>query len=125
MMLKGLLERLTLKQFEAIVEARRRSEQAAPLEKKRDSLLKAAAKLEKKIARLSGTVFLGGLGRQPRRMSAAARRKIAAAQRRRWAKAKKGKVGRPSKKGRVISAEGRARIAAAQKKRWAAFRAQQ
>src|SRR5687767_5500773 len=71
-------------------------------------------------------------GRKRRRMSAAAREKIAEAQRRRWAKQKgtsvHGKKANSSKraaapkKGRKggITPEGRARLAAAMKARWAA-----
>jgi len=61
------------------------------------------------------------LGR--RKMSAAARRRIAAAQRARWAKVKGQKVV-PIKAGkRRLSAAGRARIAAAARARWAKVRA--
>lgn len=64
-----------------------------------------------------------------RKMSAAARARIAAAQRERWAKTKngakpKGGASKPQPKGkarkkRVMSPEARAKIAAAQKRRWA------
>ena len=67
--------------------------------------------------------------RGPRRMSAAARRRISEAQRARWAKVKAARNQKTSAptpidlkrrtQKRTISAEGRARIAAAQKKRWA------
>jgi hypothetical protein len=68
-----------------------------------------------------------------RRMSAAARAKIAAAQRARWARSKgthgsETAIAMPaakSKKRKGMSAEGRARIAAAQKARWARVKAQQ
>ncbi len=61
-----------------------------------------------------------------RKMSAAAREKIAEAQRRRWAAAK-GEAAPETpaapKPKRKISAAGKAAIAAATKKRWAAYRA--
>jgi hypothetical protein len=67
-----------------------------------------------------------------RKMSPAARARIASAQRARWAKARSA-AGKPAsstkttapkgvKKKRMMSPEARARIAAAQKKRWAKFR---
>lgn len=55
----------------------------AQLKKERD-------KLDRAIAALSG---IGGGGRGPRRLSAAARERIAAAQRKRWAKFKAKKKG--------------------------------
>lgn len=74
--------------------------------------------------------------RGPRRMSAAARARIAEAQRARWARQKgQSTVGTQSastssgsttKRGpRRLNAAARARIAAAQKARWAKFRGQQ
>jgi hypothetical protein len=123
------LESYSLAQIEKLLEQRKHQEKAAPLIRKRDKLLKAATRLEKRIANLGGVAF--GLGRTPGRprgrkggMSAAGRARIAAAQRRRWAKARKRKSGRPAIKVRKFSAAGRARIAAAAKARWARFRAQ-
>ena len=59
-----------------------------------------------------------------RKMSRAARAKIAAAQTARWAKAKGSKPVKPAlKKKRKMSAAGRARIIAAQKLRWAKIKA--
>jgi hypothetical protein len=67
--------------------------------------------------------------RKRRRMSAAARGRIAAAQRKRWAALKQGSTAKaapakaaPTKK-RRISAAGMKRIIAATKKRWAVFHA--
>lgn len=59
-----------------------------------------------------------------RRLSAAARQRIALAQKKRWAtyKAQIRKAAAPKAKKRVLSAAGRARIVAATKKRWAEFR---
>jgi len=123
------LEGYSLTQLEKLFEQRKRQEKAAPLIRKRDTLLKAAARLEKRIADLGGVA--SGLGRSPglprgRKggMSAAGRARIAAAQRRRWAKARKGKSGRTAIMVRKLSAAARARIAAAAKARWARFRAQ-
>ena len=81
-------------------------------------------------AMLSGNVtepaaVPGSSERPKRRMSAAARRKIAAAQRKRWANAKAGSEPEaPAKPKRRLSAAGRAAIIAATKKRWAAKRAE-
>jgi hypothetical protein len=63
----------------------------------------------------------GTPGRKRRKMSAAARARIAAAQRKRWAAAKAGQPTAPKK--RRLSAAGRKRIIEATKKRWAEFRA--
>jgi peptidoglycan hydrolase CwlO-like protein len=64
-------------------------------------------------------------GRPRRKMSAAARKKMAEGQRKRWAGAK-GEVAREApaapKPRRKLSAAGRAAIVAATKKRWAAYR---
>jgi hypothetical protein len=120
---------LSFAQLESLYETRKREEKAAPLVRKRAKILLAISKLETKIARLAGVS--SGPGRPPGRIrrkkggiSAAGRARIAAAQRRRWAKARKGKAGRPAKKARRFSAAGRARIVAAVKARWARFRAQ-
>jgi hypothetical protein len=123
------LASLPLGQLEKLFEVRKRQDKAAPLVRRRDALLRAAAKLEMKIARLSGAAAGPGrpAGRRLRKkggISAAGRARIAAAQRRRWAKARKGKAGRPGKKTRKLSAAGRARIVAAVKARWAKVRAQ-
>ena len=60
--------------------------------------------------------------RPRRRMSAAARKKIAIAQRKRWAAARS-QAEAPAKPKRRLSAAGRAAIIAATKRRWAAKRA--
>jgi hypothetical protein len=61
-----------------------------------------------------------------RRMSAAARARIAAAQRKRWAEARKqsgaASLASPARKKRKLSAAGRNAIIEATKLRWAAFR---
>ena len=65
-------------------------------------------------------------GRPRRKMSAAARKKMAEGQRKRWAAAKGEAAAETSaalKPKRKMSAAGRAAIAAATKKRWAAYRA--
>lgn len=61
---------------------------------------------------------------KPRKMSAAAKNRIAAAQRKRWAEYHRAK-GAPAKKAkkRHMSAAARERIAAATRKRWIAYRA--
>src|ERR1043166_10247995 len=66
--------------------------------------------LENELGRILGSETSGGVRRGSRKMSAAARAKIAAAQRARWAKQKGRKTGKRTK--RTISAAGRAKIAA-------------
>jgi hypothetical protein len=81
-------------------------------------------------AMLSGApaeaVTITPTGRPRRKISAAARKKMAAGQRKRWALAK-GEAAPEApaapKPKRKLSAAGRAAIAAATKKRWAAYRA--
>jgi hypothetical protein len=63
-----------------------------------------------------------GAKRTKRKLSAAARERIAAAQRARWAKTKGAKASPPARK---MSQAARNRIAAAQRARWAKARAQQ
>jgi hypothetical protein len=94
--------------------------------------------LQAELAQVVGTLAgnssqaeTAGLAVQPgrkRKMSAAARRRIAAAQRARWAKQRASQIETPAlvspapaelPKKRKLSAEGRARIVAALKKRWA------
>ena len=104
--------------------------------------LRQAADLKEQIEKLQNQlVVLGGSGSgmpspfkkakpAKRKMSAAARAKIAAAQKARWAK-QKGitqtvktiPAPKPAKGKSGMSAEGKARIVAAQKARWAAIKA--
>lgn len=86
------------------------------LRKQRDQAQSEVHRLDRAIEALSEVGRRGRGG--PRRMSKAARKRIAAAQRARWAKIK-GKT----KPKRRISAAGRKRIAAAQRARWAKVRA--
>jgi hypothetical protein len=95
---------------------------------------KQIAELETRLGKLLGGILPASVvsaiapaakkgGR--RKMSPAARARIAAAQRARWAKAKgttvsEATASKPARKKRRLSAEGRARIVAALKKRWAA-----
>ena len=82
------------------------------------------AKLEKTLASILGSPSPTNSAPKKRKMSAAARAKIAAAQKARWAKAKGKSAAKPaSKKKRKMSAAGRARIAAAAKARWAKAKA--
>jgi len=83
--------------------------------------------LEAAISALQGTSSAGGLKSPPRirrRMSPAAKKRIAEAQRRRWAKVRAGASGKRSKGKRTLSSEARNSIIAAQKARWAKFRAE-
>jgi len=100
------------------------------------SIKEQLASLEVKLAKIIGekpllqTTPEAPATRGPRKMSAAAKARIAAAARARWARikgeakaapvAKAAKSAKPAKGGkRVLSPEGRARIIAALKKRWA------
>ncbi len=67
-----------------------------------------------------GKTYSNGTG--SRRLSAAARAKIAAAQRARWAKFR-ANTGKTAKAKRTLSAAARRKIAAAQKARWAKVKA--
>lgn len=58
-----------------------------------------------------------------RKISVAARKRIADAQRRRWAKVRVAASGKARKGKRTLSPEARQKIIAAQKARWARFRA--
>ena len=88
-------------------------------------------RLDTQIAELRNLLSPAVIGHTPmpkkgRRMSAAARARIAAAQRKRWAAARK-QVGAtsstaPVRKKRKLSAAGRRAIIEATKRRWAAFR---
>jgi hypothetical protein len=90
------------------------------------SQLKQALKIGQQIEKLQAKLkhILGGdiSAAHPggrRKMSAAARKKIAAAQKARWAKPS----GKPVKPKRTMSAAARAKIAAAAKRRWKAAKA--
>jgi hypothetical protein len=108
------------------------------LERQRDSISEKMAVLRERLSiGVAGRVISVAHGaadgsapvRKRRRMSAAARRRIAEAQRKRWAVLKQGSAAKASaastsaKKKRRMSASGRARIIAATKKRWAAYHA--
>jgi hypothetical protein len=83
--------------------------------------------LEDELAGLGGQTGDGQVEvktrRGPRRMSAAARRKISLAQKARWASQKGIVISPPPLKKRRMSAAGRARIAAAARARWAKVKA--
>ena len=85
------------------------------------SQLKQALKIGQRIEALQSKMkqILGGDLFTPqtggrKKMSAAARKKIAAAQKARWAKLS----GKPAKRKRTMSAAARAKIALAAKRRW-------
>jgi hypothetical protein len=89
-------------------------EQMESLQQQLHSLLGGSSRIQKSGNRI-GT---------RRKMSAAARARIAAAQRARWAKAKgNASSGSGQRKRRKMSAAGRAAIAAAARARWAKHRA--
>jgi len=84
-------------------------------------------KLEAKLAAIYGSEGsdFAPAGRPRRKMSAAAKARIAAAQRARWAKVKgrKGSATNRFKKKRKVSAATKARLAAVAKARWAKVKA--
>ncbi|MGA2749709.1 MAG: hypothetical protein ABSG59_13125 [Verrucomicrobiota bacterium] len=83
-------------------------------------------RLEAKMEAVTGdSTAAPAPGRKRRRMSPAARARIAAAQRARWAKARGGSVTAPAKRPRKrrVSAATRAKLAAVAKARWARVRA--
>jgi hypothetical protein len=84
--------------------------------------------LERELTEILGdsdSLTTVGTVRRRRKMSAAARAKIAAAQRARWARVNAGKPAaeKPAKGKRTMSAAVRAKIAAAQRARWARAKA--
>jgi hypothetical protein len=93
-------------------------------------LKKEHGRLTKELDGISAALAAFGntYGRQmgTRRLSAAARAKIAAAQRARWAKVRASKTGRNGTAApkRTISAAARKRMAAGQRARWAKVRAE-
>jgi hypothetical protein len=92
--MKRLLARLSAEQLRDLLAAKKRIEKAEPLKRKRAKLLKAAAKLQKKIDYLLSGAAAGRSRprRQKRTLSAKARRAIALAQKRRWAAYRKARA---------------------------------
>lgn len=91
------------------------------LEQERNRLTSQIEALRNAISTLNGSGSNRTTG--PRKLSAAARARIAAAQRARWAKVKGRKVVPiTAGKKRKLSASALAQIRAAQKKRWARWR---
>lgn len=97
-----------------------------------EELRQERASLDQAINALSAlngrnAIHSRGTAGATRRLSPAARRRIAAAQRARWARVRAAKAQTsPSKsRPRVVSAAARRKMAAAQKARWARVRAQQ
>lgn len=96
------------------------------LKKEQDRLTKQLHGITAALAAF-GQTYAKGKGTGTRRLSAAARARIAAAQRKRWAKARQNSVEQakvvPIRKKRTLSPAARKRIAAAQKARWAKVKA--
>jgi len=99
MNLKGLLKRYTVDQLKEAIKLKAQFGLVEVLEAKRAKLLKAVAKLDRKLASLNGAPARRVPGRPPRvgkpgavkrrfRFSKATRLKMAASQRARWAKVK-------------------------------------
>ena len=104
------LQQLTVKQLRKVVAIKERIE-----------------KLEAKLASITGDSAseAAPVSRGRRKMSAAAKARIAAAQRARWAKVRSvsGTAGKAVKKKRKVSAATKARLAAVAKARWAKVKA--
>jgi len=120
--MKRLIARLTMKQLEAMLAAKKRLTKAEPLKQKLAKLQKAAEKIQQKIDRLLSGKPAGRRGRPPK-----ARRGRPPTKGKVGRPPKRGrKPGRPAKRGRKMSAAARKRVALAvsraQKRRWAAFR---
>jgi hypothetical protein len=101
----------------------------AQLKTERDKVARQLSGLDTAIAALSGLHGRAGARRPRRRLSAAARARIAAAQRARWARVKGQQKVVPIAHGRntgkrTMSAAARRKISAAQRERWAKVRAQ-
>jgi hypothetical protein len=98
------------------------------LRKERDQAVRVVERFNAALAALNGGSYGKRTGNR-RRLSAAAREKIAAAQRARWAKLrrnggqKQNVISMPKKK--TMSAAARKKIAAAQRARWAKVKAAQ
>jgi hypothetical protein len=98
------------------------------LKKERDQAARTVERLDAALAALNGDSYGRRTGIR-RKISAAARARIAAAQRARWAKVrgngrqKRNVVSMPKK--RTMSAAARRKIAAAQRARWAKVKAAQ
>lgn len=107
---------LSLARLGAVARIRELQAEIASLKKQFGTLLNA-------LAGNDGGHIPVPFRRRRRKMSAAARARIAAAQKARWAKLKAAKVEAPAsgggRKRKTMSAAARARIAAAQKVRWA------
>lgn len=99
---KALLK-LSVRELEALVAAKRLEEKAAPLIRKRERIAAALEKLDKRIGGIQIRALVKRVVRKPkkaqkRRLSPAARARIVAAQNRRWAKFRKAKkAGKPRK----------------------------
>lgn len=91
-----LVQNLSVDELKALIQAKKKLDKVEPLKKKRDRLLKAAAKIQIKIIRLLQGTKAGksagrpagkpGRPRKRRPLSASSRRKIVQAQKIRWAK---------------------------------------
>lgn len=77
-----LIKRLSVDQLKAMLVAKGRMGKVDKLEREKKRLLRRLAKLDLRISRLSGENRRGG----KRKISAAARKRMARAQRARWAK---------------------------------------
>jgi hypothetical protein len=94
----------------------------ALLKSEKDKVTRQLNGLNAALAAFAGT-YKSGTSRPRRKMSAAARARIAASQKARWAKARGQKVVSIAPKRSRISPAGLARIRAAARARWAKVRA--
>jgi len=97
---------------------------------RREEILQKIAEIERQLGRGKGSAASSdgsvetGPSQGKRRVSAAARARMAEGQRKRWAATKTSKPVAAEKPKRRLSAAGRAAIVAATKKRWALKRAE-
>ena len=124
--LMNALSRFSHAQLQKIIAAiPSKSAVVTKLERQREKLVGALAKLDRKLAKLSGegngSAPAAPAGARRRKFSAATRRKMAESQRLRWAKKNGGQAApaAASKPRRTLSPETRAKMAEAARRRWA------
>lgn len=88
-----LLKSLSVARLQALILAKKRQGKVGKLQRQRVKLARALARLDRKIARMSGERPAPGRRGRKRRVSAAARARMAAAQKARWEKWRKEKGG--------------------------------
>ena len=131
--LKALLRRYTVDQLKEAIRLRSTLARVEALEAKREDLLRQVAKIDKKMARLTGVKTSMGRGatapdgpmkRKRWKLSAETRAKMSVAAKRRYTSKSKEEGDQSPRKGkrRKMSAEARARMKAAAIARWKKIR---